>query len=90
MRSHAAKMSKVKIIILFLFLSHTVQSSDLQYGDHFQGDIKLHPMQENIFLSKAQRTGRLSTGLTYNAFRWPKMDDGFVKVPVEISDSFGA
>lgn len=65
-------------------------NSSLLYGDHFQGDIILNSEQEDIFLNKS---GKLAmgdrTGLIHEAWRWPKVADGNVNVPIEISSSFG-
>lgn len=62
---------------------------DPKYGAHFQGDIQLNPEQEEIFLNKSGKfTADDRTGLISEIWRWPKMSDGLVNVPIEISSDF--
>lgn len=62
----------------------------LEYGEHFQGDIKLSAVQEReMFPDAAEESSMiLHTGLIDKAYRWPKSADGNVTVPIEISSSF--
>jgi hypothetical protein len=64
-------------------------SKNLEYGDHFQGDIDLSPEQDQAFNSdenfgKGGRTGQLST-----SYRWPKNSQGYVIVPFVIHAQSG-
>lgn len=85
-------MSKIFLISFLLLLLSCVQSEsgDLEDGDHFQGDIRLSPEQEEMFLNKSGTfSSGIRTGLIDENYRWPMNDDGFVNVPFQLSDTYG-
>lgn len=64
-------------------------NGSLEYGEHFQGDIKLSAEQEELYFNKSGKIPMADrTGLINEAYRWPKTADGFVMVPFDISKRF--
>jgi hypothetical protein len=66
----------------------TEESSALEFGDKFQGDIVLTPEQEEL-INEAENSKTSRTGLLSARYRWPKNSAGQVIVPYTFQASSG-
>lgn len=78
----------VRIIVLLLCLAAVASSTPAKnlFGKHYQGDIKLTPLQRQVFFGEGVNP---NTGIFDPINHWPTNLEGHVVVPYRIQASEG-